>query len=171
MYNNKGKRDILIFPKFDNMNLIQKVRNKYDRLSNLVAPHITLAFPFKDEVSDEELILKLSELLKDYAPFQVAFEGVSITDDNYIFLNCIEGTEKIYKLHNEIYEKIIPTHFKKEVKYIPHITLGQADNIEEFKNFNYQFIKIVNEVSVELIGENEESIIIENIKLEGEINE
>ena len=44
MYNNKGKRDILIFPKFDNMNLIQKVRNKYDRLSNLVAPHITLAY-------------------------------------------------------------------------------------------------------------------------------
>ena len=77
MYN-KGKRNILIFPKFDNMNLIQGVRNKYDRLSSLVAPHITLAFPFKDEMSNEELISKLSELLKDYAPFQATFKGISI---------------------------------------------------------------------------------------------
>ena len=61
MYNNIGKRDILIF---DNMKIIDKIRNNYDRLSNLVAPHITLAFPFKDEISNEDLISKLSALLK-----------------------------------------------------------------------------------------------------------
>ena len=167
MYNNKGKRDILIFPKFKNINLIQKVRNKYDRLYNLVDPHITLVFPFKDEMSNEELILKLSELLKDFTPFQVTFKGISIADDNYIFLNCIEGEEIIYQLHNEIYEKILPTHFKKELKYIPHITLGEFDKIEEFKDFDYEFTTIVEEVFIEFIGKNEESIIIESIKLEG----
>ena len=52
MSNNIGKRDILIFPKFDNMKIIDKIRNKYDRLSNLVAPHITLAFPFNDKISN-----------------------------------------------------------------------------------------------------------------------
>lgn len=164
MYN-KGKRDILIFPKFDNMNLIQEVRNKYDRLSNLVAPHITLAFPFKDEISNEELISKLSELLKEYSPFKVTFQGVSITDDNYIFLNCIEGEEIINKLHDTIYDNILLIHLNKSIKYIPHITLGQADNIEEFKDFDYQFITIVDEVAIELIGEDEESILIESIKL------
>lgn len=170
MYNNKGKRDILIFPKFKNIDLIQQVRNKYDRLSNLVAPHITLAFPFKDEMSNEQLILKLSELLKEYSQFKVSFKGVSISDDNYIFLNCIEGAEIIYKLHDEIYDKIIPRHFKKKINYIPHITLGQADNIEEFKDFNYQFTTVVDKVSIEFIGNNEESIIIGSIKLEGENN-
>ena len=165
MYKNKGKRDILIFPKFDNINLIQEVRSKYDRLSNLVAPHITLAFPFKDEISNEELILKLSEISKEYSPFKVTFQGVSIVEDNYIYLRCIEGAEKIYKLHDEIYEKIIPIHFKKEIKYIPHITLGQADNIEEFKDFNNKFTTIVDEISIEFIGDKEESILIENIKL------
>ena len=63
MYNNIGKRDILIFPKFDNMNIIDKIRNKYDRLATLVRPHITLAFPFKDVISDDDLINKLSFLL------------------------------------------------------------------------------------------------------------
>lgn len=165
MYNNIGKRDILIFPKFDNMKIIDKIRNKYDRLSNLVSPHITLAFPFKDKISNEDLISKLSTLLKNHSPFEVTFKGIFLSDDNYILLNCVKGINEILKLHNDIYEKIIPSHFKKSIKYIPHITLGQADNLKDFSNFNYEFTTTINEVSIEFIGENEESIIIKNIKL------
>ena len=73
MYNNIGKRDVLIFPKFNNMNIINDIRNKYDRLANLVEPHITLAFPFRDDMSNEDLINKLSSLLKNYSPFEVSF--------------------------------------------------------------------------------------------------
>lgn len=165
MYNNIGKRDILIFPKFDNMRIIDKIRNKYDRLSNLVVPHITLAFPFNDKISNEDLISKLSALLKKHSHFKVTFKGISLSDDNYILLNCVKGNHEILKLHDDIYEKIIPSHFKKSIKYIPHITLGQADNLKDFSNFNYEFTTIINEVSIEFIGSNEESIIIKNIKL------
>lgn len=165
MYNNIGKRDILIFPKFDNMNIINNIRNKYDRLANLVAPHITLAFPFKDKISNEELINQLSSLLENYSPFEVTFKGVSLTNDNYILLNCVKGSNKLLKLHNEIYEKLIPTHFKKYIPYTPHITLGQANNLDDFKNFNEEFITLIDEVSIEFIGEHEESIVISNIKL------
>lgn len=165
MSNNIGKRDILIFPKFDNMKIIDKIRNKYDRLSNLVAPHITLAFPFNDKISNEDLISKLSALLKKHSHFEVTFKGISLSDDNYILLNCVKGNYEILKLHDDIYEKIIPSHFKKSIKYIPHITLGQADNLIDFSNFNYEFTTIINEVSIEFIGSNEESIIIKNIKL------
>lgn len=165
MYNNIGKRDILIFPKFDNMDIIDKIRNKYDRLSNLVAPHITLAFPFNDKISNEDLISQLSVLLKNYSPFEVTFKGVSLSDDNYILLNCIKGNNEILRLHDDIYEKIIPSHLKKSIKYLPHITLGQADNLEDFSNFNYEFTTTINEVYIEFIGKNEESITIKNIKL------
>ena len=84
MYNNIGKRDILIFPKFDNIDIINQVRNKYDRLANLVNPHITLV---------------------------------------------------------------------------------QADSLKDFSDFNYEFTTVIHKVSVEFIGENEESIIIKIIKL------
>lgn len=165
MYNNIGKRDILIFPKFENMDIINEIRNKYDRLANLVAPHITLAFPFKDEITNEDLINKLSSLLKNYSPFEVTFKGISLSNDNYILLNCIKGNEEILKLHNDIYEKILTNHFNKSIKYLPHITLGQADTLDSFKNFNYEFTTTIDEVSIEFIGEHEESIIIGNIKL------
>lgn len=165
MYISIGKRDILIFPKFNNMKIIDEIRNKCDRLSDLVAPHITLAFPFKDEISNEDLVSKLSAILKNFNPFEVTFKGISLSDDNYILLNCIKGNKEILKLHDDIYEKIIPSHFKKSIQYIPHITLGQADNLEDFSNFNYEFTTIVDEVSIELIGKHEQSIIIKNIKL------
>lgn len=167
MYNNIGKRDILIFPKFDNIELIQKIRRNYDKLADLVEPHITLAFPFSDSMSNDELINKLCFLLKNYSPFAVTFRGVSLSDNNYIFLNCIDGYEEIVKLHNEIYKDIIPNHLNGAIKYIPHITLGQAEGMDDLTAFNYEFSTIVDEVSIELIGENEESIIIKNIKIGG----
>lgn len=64
-----------------------------------------------------------------------------------------------------IYIKIIPNHLKKSIKYIPHITLRQADNLNDFADFNYEFTTIVDEILIELIGDHEESIIIKNIKL------
>ena len=169
MYNNISKRDILIFPKFKNIDKIQEIRNKYDKLANLVPPHITLAFPFSDTISDEELIEKLSNLLITYKPFDITFKGISLSKDNYIFLNCVKGNKEIIHLHNEIYSKIIPSHLEKSFKYAPHITLGQSDNIIDLKHFQYEFKTIVDEVSIELIGEHEESIILKNIKFGGSL--
>ena len=165
MYNNIGKRDILIFPKFKNIDLIQNVRKEYDKLANLIPPHITLAFPFSESISNEELIQKLSDLLKKYSSFSVTFKGISLSSDNYIFLDCIKGREKILEIHKDIYETILPTRKEKVKNYIPHITLGKSDSIEKFKNFNHEFSTTIDEISIELIGENEESIILANIKL------
>ena len=54
-YVNKGKRDILIFPKFKNIEKIQLIREKYDELAQILPPHITLAFPFESDISNEKL--------------------------------------------------------------------------------------------------------------------
>ena len=50
-YINKGKRDILIFPNFDNIHEIQEIRKKYDELYSILPTHMTLAFLFKTEIS------------------------------------------------------------------------------------------------------------------------
>ena len=167
MYINKGKRDILIFPKFKNINKIQELRIKYDPLANLVAPHITIAFPFSDNISNEELIRKLTNLLENFKPFTIVFKGLSLSKDNYIFLNCIQGKREIIQLHDKIYKNILPSHFKDSIKYVPHITLGTANTIQDLISFNYEFKTIVDEISIELIGEHEESIIIKKIKIGG----
>jgi len=121
MYINKEKRDILIFPKFKNINKIQELRNKYDPLANLIAPHITIAFPFSDNISNEELIKKLTNLLKNFRPFTIVFKGISLSEDNYIFLNCMNGYQEIIDLHNEIYKQILEEVGFTKIEILPDI--------------------------------------------------
>ena len=69
-YINEGKRDILIIPKFDNIHKIQMIREKYDELFDIIEPHITLAFPFRSNISNEELKhtnLKINSLMSNFS--------------------------------------------------------------------------------------------------------
>ena len=161
-YINKGKRDILIIPDFEEIEEIQEIRKKYDELYKIIPPHITLAFPFKDEISNDDLKIKLKELLKDVKPFKIRCKGITLEEDKkvetfYIFLNVLEGKERIKDINKMIYTKI----FKKTVieNYIPHITLGNINNPNENIEFDKEFETIVNKIIVEQIGKNEESII------------
>ena len=54
-------RTIMIFPEFRNMNVIDSIRIKYDPLTKLVRPHITLVFPFDSDMSNDELSGVLDE--------------------------------------------------------------------------------------------------------------
>jgi hypothetical protein len=40
-------RTIMIFPQFDNIEVINNIRTKYDPLADLVLSHVTLVFPFE----------------------------------------------------------------------------------------------------------------------------
>ena len=90
---------------------------------------------------------------------------MEIADDikiYFIFLNIIEGKDEIIKIHNEIYKNIL----LKKIKYAPHITLGNTNNINENINLKEDFETIIDSIAVESIGDNEES----NIEFEIELN-
>ena len=161
-YINKGKRDILIFPRFENIEKIQRIRKKYDELYEIIPPHITLAFPFENEISNNEIKVKLKQLLKEVKPFKITCKGISIKEDKrvgtfYIFLNIIEGKEILKDINKKIYTEILNKPIIEI--YEPHITLGTTNNINEKIQLDEEFETIVNSVVVETIGENEESII------------
>ena len=169
-YINKGKRDILIIPKFNNCNKIQNIREKYDELFNIIVPHITLAFPFEKDISNEQLKTQLIDITKNIKPFKIKCKGITLRKDEkfntyYIFLNIIEGKEIINEINYKIYENILNDIDIKEYKYEPHITLGNTNNPNEKIELNEEFETIVNSIVVEQIGENEESIIEFEINL------
>lgn len=164
-YHNIGKRDILIFPKFNNIEVLQNIRKQYDRLASCIAPHITLAFPFNHEMTDAVLIQKLTHLLQTQQPFHVTFQGVTFSKDGYIFLNCVKGCENIIELHSRIDQEILPFSHHTSQEYIPHITLGTTNSDTILPNFSDTFTTIIDTISVERIGEQEESILIRHIPL------
>ena len=167
-YINKGKRDILIFPQFTNIEKIENIRKQYDELYKILLPHITLAFPFESSMSNDELKDRLMQVLKSVEPFEIVMSGVSLHKDeniktNYIFLNVVSGVKEIKILHNEIYEKVL--NQKMSFEYIPHITLGTTENEQIEFELNDKFKTIVTKVFVEEIGENEESNVLFEVDL------
>ena len=167
-YINKGKRDILIFPQFTNIEKIENIRKQYDELYKILPPHITLAFPFETSMSNDELKDRLMQVLKSVEPFEIVMSGVSLHKDeniktNYIFLNVVSGVKEIKILHNEIYEKVL--NQKMSFEYIPHITLGTTENEQIEFELNDKFKTIVTKVFVEEIGENEESNVLFEVDL------
>ena len=101
----------MIFPEFDNMDVIDNIRQKYDPLAKLVRPHITIVFPFKLQLENEELSKTLDVRLKKIEPFTIELQGVSKREDrfgNYLFLDVVKGEDTIRKIHdllckNEVY--------------------------------------------------------------------
>lgn len=158
-------RDILLFPNIDNINIIQKIRLKYDKLAQKISPHITIVFPFEDDITNEELYNKLILLTNNIECFNISLKGIILTNDKYVVLKVVMGSDKIKELHDCIYKDILPKYLRDDIEYIPHLTLGQANDLTEFSNFCFEFTGIVDSIFIEEIGSNEESIIVKEIKL------
>lgn len=78
-------RDILLFPKFENESVIEDIRKECDQLYGIIKPHITIVFPFDDNMSDEAFIQKARYIVKEEKKFFVKFEGVSYSDATIYF--------------------------------------------------------------------------------------
>ncbi|MDQ0148126.1 2'-5' RNA ligase family protein [Eubacterium multiforme] len=168
-------RTIMIFPEFKNIDVINNIRKKYDPLADLVLPHITLVFPFDSEITNEELSLYLKECLSDIHQFEVQLEGFSKQENkygNYLFLNVVQGMGIIKNIHDMLYKDKLK-EFDLGYEYIPHMTVGKLSSAElldkafdDVSKCNDKFSTVIKKISVEMIGEHEESIII----IEQELN-
>ena len=172
MYSNIKKRCIMIFPQFVNINIIDEIRGKYDPLSNNVRPHITLVFPFESTISKVDLQNSLINSLQGVKPFNLMLEEIIKIDNNlglYLFLEVKEGTEKIKELHNKLYDGMLKSYKPKwlnEGEFMPHMTIGNFDDktdlnsaYDEVCSIKDRFSILVEKISVEIIDENEDSII------------
>ena len=162
-------RTIMIFPDFKNMDVIDAIRLKYDPLAKLVRPHITIVFPFDLALSNDEIALILDKHIGDMSAFEVKFKGFSKYVNqfgNSLLLDMVEGQEPIIKLHDALYRNEFNS-LDLGIPYEPHITVGNPATVEELekayedvKDIDCCFTSLITKISVEIIGEHDESIII-----------
>ena len=165
MFNNVGKRDILILCDFNGIEKIKEIQHKYYDIADKVPPHIALTFPFDSDISNTELYEKLCNILKKYKMFNVTLHGVSIHGD-YRFLNIVKNKDIIKNISDDIYNNIIPEHieYRDSYNYNPHVSLSNMPVDEEIILDDY-FDMNVSSVYVEQIGDNDESIKLYEISL------
>ena len=164
-----SERTIMIFPKFSNMEIIDRIRRNYDPLADLVRPHITLVFPFHSDIADAELGSHIENAISGIRPFSLQLTGIFKQEDafgNYLFLDVKEGKKQLIQLHDRLYSGALSS-FSSEIPYSPHMTLGNLENrnalhaaYEAVKSISESFSTVADTISVEKIGKQGESIIL-----------
>ena len=159
----------MIFPEFQNSYVIDEIRAKYDPLADLVRLHITLVFPFEGPFDNETLRRILNCRLKGIEPFRLSVKGAGAQktgSGNFLFLDIVRGEDEVRKIHDILYANEFK-RFEPEFDYYPHITVGNLPSevlldeaYEDIKELEEEFHTTVTKISVEMIGEHEESIII-----------
>lgn len=169
---NVKKRTIMIFPQFENVNIIDDIREKYDPLANHVRPHITLVFTFESNLTSIKLKEHLEKVLTGISPFRLTMGDIIKIDNTlgmYLFGSLKDGIEDIKKLSSKLYTGILEPYkpeWLNEETFLPHMTIGNftsRDDLDKaFKDVSVikeSFTTMVNKVSAEIIDENEDSII------------
>ena len=166
------ERAILIFPKFENIDFINEIRKKHDPLYDFIAPHITLVFPFKSNMSKNDITLHLNECLKATKSFKLVMKGITGDTGGYLFLNVKQGNDNIIELHDLLYKDKLKDYLFRGLTYKPHLTIGRINDkeifnnvLEELKDFNNEFEINVDKVFVEVISVGPKSVTETEISL------
>lgn len=113
---------------------INQFRRKYDPQVVLIEPHITLMFPVPESIGEEKLVDHLASVLRGWQSFPVHLQGCQIASADYLFLLIQEGKSDTIRLHDEIYTGILADYWRKEIPFIPHLTLGVVDKNSTDRN-------------------------------------
>lgn len=160
----------MIFPDFENIDAIDRIRTQYDPLCNYVRPHITLVFPFKSDITSCELNKHIKTALLNCNPFQLTMQGFTASVEpcsTYLFLNATNGLQQLYQLSRSLYTGILDK-YQSDIyreRYCPHLTVGNLDPKEDYmailddlgKEIT-EFTTLVDHVSVEILGDESSSL-------------
>lgn len=170
-------RSVLMFPKFSMNNEIDIIRSQYDNLYYHIAPHISLVFPFDSQLSDEQIIEVVTEVAKQYPPFEIQLQEVSgDSKHGYIWLVIDQGSSMLEKIHDALYDKVVfRRYLRKDLPYQPHITIAQGlmpdqttQLLVKLQNNRYDLLTTITEVSIEHILDNDDSENFATIALDNE---
>lgn len=120
------KRVAVVFPEA-NLDAVEKFRRRHDPLGNLVAGHITIAYPFSGERDTESLLRDIERAVSDVPVFAVSCGHPSSADDEYVFLLVGEGARSVQLLHERMYAGPL-AEVEKPRSFIPHMTIGRASD-------------------------------------------
>ena len=107
---------------------IQTIRRQHDPQVELVAPHITLVFPFA-AIPQEHCVDHIMAATQGMHPVPLTFRCALVVKDDFspithVFLVPDEGFSALVKLHDRLYTSILATELRLDIPFIPHITIG-----------------------------------------------
>ncbi|MCU5098276.1 2'-5' RNA ligase family protein [Bacillus wiedmannii] len=159
-------RTVLVFLNNMSIDKIENIRQIHDPLFELIPPHITIVFPFKSNISNDELRSHILNLAKGIGKIEIEFANCITNVGNYLYLEVERGKEQIEELHAKLYTGPLLQFLRADILYIPHVTVGRKSSEElaakvakDIRSLPEKLQCVIDRISVERIGEGGESII------------
>lgn len=127
------QRFIAIFPSFPYFDPILQLRAQFDPLAALVAPHLTLVFPFIGDLTDVDLKKHIETAIEGVPSFPVRLQGITGYGDEYLFLNVKRGNDPLVDLHDRLYTGPLQPYLAREHTFVPHLTVGRLRDRSAFQ--------------------------------------
>ena len=128
-----GTRAIVVCPPIADLGPVVPLRRRLDPLADVIPPHITLVFPFRDDLSDADLLEHLKGASAGIAPFPLGLAGIRGWEGEYLFLSVDEGRREIVELHDRLYTGPLERHLSTSREFVPHMTVGRIGDKGKFE--------------------------------------
>ncbi|EPZ52569.1 2'-5' RNA ligase family protein [Alicyclobacillus acidoterrestris] len=153
------QRAIHIFPNFENVRRIEDLRKQYDPLYGLIAPHMTLVFPFDSDISSVALEDHVRVCVSGIPSFPLVLREVTGAKGGYLFLNVKRGNDWIVRLHDVLYSGPLRQFLNRQFTYVPHMTVGRIPKLSAWhkairatEDFHDEFETVISEICIESIS-------------------
>ena len=130
------RRAVVWFPQFCNQCMIDEFRGSRDPLGNLIAPHISLVFPFHSRLTLDQLSAHVQKVVRRWPPFPVVMNGSWSAQNEFVGLATQVGRDALAEMHDRLYLGPLNEFLRPEFEYEPHITLARATQLNQFDAFS-----------------------------------
>jgi 2'-5' RNA ligase len=107
---------------------IREFRFRFDPLAEHIDPHVTLVHPFIDDIDPGALQAYVAAVANAHDPFHLTLGEVTPFPDGYIYLNVKQGNDAIVSLRDDLYAGPLAAHKSRWDTFVPHVTIGRADD-------------------------------------------
>jgi 2'-5' RNA ligase len=111
---------------------IESIRRDHDPQAFRIYLHFTLVFPVEESLAD--VAKHVSAVAASARSIRFVIRHVSAVRDvdgagGHVFLLPDEGRHDIAGLHDRLYEGALRAHLRRDIPFVPHITVGAASSM------------------------------------------
>jgi 2'-5' RNA ligase len=117
---------------------IESVRARHDPRADMIAAHVTLAFPavmYPTALVREAAIAAATCVPVSFAIGAARAVPDAIGGGAHVFLVIDEGRDAIAALHDRLYAGALARHLRTDVPFIPHITVAAHADLAWCRDF------------------------------------
>ncbi len=107
---------------------LHKLRKRYDPYAHLMREHMPFVFPVDEKIGRNKFKMHISAVLRGWKPFDAHFCKLQKTPDHWLMLTPEEGNADVVRLHDALYSGILAPFLRKDLPFVPHISLGHFGN-------------------------------------------